>query len=294
MQILTRLSEILPRYDALFCDLWGCLHNGVAAYPAAVAALRAFRGKGGVVTLLTNAPRPKADVEAQLARLGVPADTWDDISTSGDATRIALYRGMIGEKVHHIGPDKDLGLFTPPPEVEKPAVIRRVSLDKAEGIICTGLVDDLNETPEDYRPTLLMARQLGLKMLCANPDIVVHYGNRELWCAGALARVYREMGGEVLYFGKPYPPVYQLALNRLDALGHNIPEAGILAIGDGLDTDIRGGMGEGYDTLFITGGLEAEGTATPPPPDGNPDPERLTALLQAANLSPTFAMGYLR
>jgi len=192
-----------------------------------VAALRDFRAGGGVVILLTNAPRPKADVEAQLARL-----------------EVALYRGMIGEKVYHIGPEKDLGLFTPPPEVDNPADIRRVPLKEAEGILCTGLVDDRTETPDDYRPALLMAKQLGLKMLCANPDIVVHYGDTVLYCAGALARLYEEMGGEVFYFGKPWPPVYTLARNRIAALGREIPDAGILAIGDGLETDIKGGLGK--------------------------------------------------
>ncbi len=294
MQIITRLAEISPRYDALLCDLWGCLHNGVTAFPEAVAALEGFRAGGGVVILLTNAPRPKADVEAQLARLRVPADAWDDIATSGDAARIALYRGMIGEKIHHIGPEKDLGLFSPPPEVEDPADIRRVPLEEAEGILCTGLVDDRSETPEDYRPTLLMAKQLGLKMLCANPDIVVHYGDTVLYCAGALARLYEEMGGEVLYFGKPWPPVYTLAQNRIAALGREIPDAGILAIGDGIDTDIRGGLGEGFDTLFITGGIAAAETATPSAPDGGPDPARLEALIRKAMIEPTFAMGHLR
>ncbi len=294
MQIVPRLADIPARHEALLCDLWGCLHNGLRAFPEAVAALRDFRAGGGVVILLTNAPRPKADVEAQLARLGVPKDAWDDIATSGDATRIALYRGLIGEKVYHIGPDKDLGLFAPPPEVDNPADIRRVPLEEAEGILCTGLVDDRSETPDDYRPTLMMAKQLGLKMLCANPDIVVHYGDTLLYCAGALARLYEDMGGEVFYFGKPWPPVYTLARNRIAALGREIPDAGILAVGDGLETDIKGGLGEGFDTLFITGGIAAEETGTPPAPEARPDPARLEALIRKTMIEPTYAMGRLR
>ncbi len=294
MQIIQSLSEVSDRYDALLCDLWGCLHDGVHAFPEAVAALRDFRAKGGCVILLTNAPRPWEDVEKQLASLGVPADCWDGIATSGEAAREALFRGIVGEKVYHIGPDKDLGLFTPPPSMTDPVPIERVPLKDAEGIVCTGLFDDRSETPEDYRATLLYAREMGLKLLCANPDIAVDLGGQRIFCAGAIARLYTEMGGESLYFGKPYPPIYNLVRNMLVSLGKNIADDRILAIGDGIDTDIKGAMGEGLDTLFVTGGLAAEETGTAKQPTAQPQKDRLTHYLETKMMTPTYAIGFLR
>lgn len=290
-RIVTSLSDIAAGYDAVYCDLWGCLHNGKTAFPAAVAALSAFRAGGGRVVLLTNAPRPAADVAAQLGRLGVPREAWDLIVTSGEATQYAMLAGAVGTNVWHLGADKDDGFFTDLPADAAPAAITRVPLDAAEGIVCTGLFDDLTETPEDYRGRLLAAKARGLRMLCANPDIVVDMGEKRLWCAGALARLYEEMGGESLYFGKPFPPVYDLARRRLAAGGQDTDPARILAIGDGIDTDIRGGFGEGIDTLFVTGGIAAD--AFGPDPE-TPVPELLSRWLDERQIAPTFAVGRLR
>lgn len=294
--IIATLAEVAPRYRALFCDLWGCVHNGIAAFPEAVAALLAFRAGGGKVILVTNAPRPKSSVVRQLARLGVPADAWDDVATSGDAAQHAMVVGAVGRKVFHIGPDKDLSFFTDFAEdvaaiaaAEPP--VTRVPLENAEGVVCTGPFDDLTETPEDYRGTFLRAKAMGLKLLCANPDIVVDLGDKRLYCAGALAQLYDRMGGQSLYFGKPHPPIYDLARRRLAALDPGLSDADILCVGDGIGTDIQGGVAEGLDTLFITGGLAAHEFGLD---SVNPDKDLLEAWLSAQGIFPTHAISFLR
>jgi HAD superfamily hydrolase (TIGR01459 family) len=293
--IIRALSDLSGRYDAVFSDLWGCLHNGKTAFPAAVAALQGFRKVGGKVVLLTNAPRPMSSVIKQLDGLAVPRDAYDIVVTSGDAAQMGMLSGAVGRRVHHIGAPKDEVFFTDFADdlaayAKSQPPITRVALKDAEGIVCTGLRDDLTETPDDYRAALLLGKTLGLPMLCANPDIVVDLGDRRLYCAGALAQAYEEMGGTTLYFGKPHPPIYDLARRRLgEAGGPSDPQ--ILCIGDGIFTDIQGGIGEGLDTLFITGGLEAEQFGTDVE---NPQQGLLDTWLAAKELSPTLAMGRLR
>ena len=288
-QIITNLSEISARYDALFVDLWGCVHNGVAALPDAVKALQDYRKQGGKVILVTNSPRPRAGVLLQLKTFGVPDDTWDEIATSGDSARSAMYRGVVGDKVWFIGETHDQAFFNPIDFLENPLEITQVPLEQATGIVCMGPQDSMAD-PETMRPQFLMAKQMGLKLLCANPDIVVDRGDVREWCAGALAQLYTEMGGESLYFGKPYPPIYDLARRRLFALGFDVPDSAILAIGDGVITDIKGAMGEDIDSLFISGGLAAAETKTV----AQPDPELLAAYLEAEQSNPTFTIGHLR
>lgn len=288
-RIVSALSEISNQYDALFVDLWGCVHNGVTAFPEAVAALRAYKDAGGVVLLLTNSPRPRKGVEAQLLTMDVPEDCWDTIATSGDSARAAMFQGVVGQKVYFIGEDRDQAFFEPLKLLDDPLEIRQVPLNDADGIVCTGPFDPMAD-PGVMRPDFLLAKQRGLKLLCANPDIVVDRGERREWCAGALAQLYTEMGGESLYFGKPHPPIYDLARRRLRADGHDIDDTRILAIGDGIRTDILGAVGEGIDSLYITGGLAAEETGT----DHQPDPDKLTAYLSDQKMSPTYAIGKLR
>lgn len=291
-QIIQALADISPRYDVVFCDLWGCLHDGRAVYPAAVAALQKFRAGGGRVVLMTNAPRPNGFIQPGLEKMGLPRDAWDLIVSSGDAAQVALFDGIVGRRVYHLGPDKDAGFFTPPPAGYDAASIARVPLAEAEGIVCTGPFDELTETPETYRGTFLYAKAKGLKLLCANPDIVVDLGDKRIYCAGALADLYSEMGGESLYFGKPHPPIYDLARRRMAAeFGLTPANEAILAVGDGIATDIQGGIGEGIDTLFISGGIAAEAFGADPQ---NPDPAVLDHWLAARMLSPTAAMGRLR
>lgn len=288
-RIINSLAEISAQYDALFVDLWGCVHNGVAALPEAIAALQQYRKDGGKVVLVTNSPRTREGVKKQLIHFGVPDDAWDTIATSGDSARSAMYRGVVGTQVWHIGPPTDLKFFEPPKIVEDPITINRVELEKAEGMVCTGPFDSLAD-PDVMRPQFLMAKQMGLKLLCANPDIVVDRGDQREWCAGALAKLYTEMGGESLYFGKPHPPIYDLARRRLAELGVDVSDNRTLAIGDGILTDIAGAMGEDIDSLFISGGLAAEETKTV----RQPDAAALESYLKAEKSNPTYTIGHLR
>ncbi len=288
-RIVNNLAEISGRYDVLLCDLWGCLHNGREAFPAAVAALHGFKAQGGTVVLLTNAPRPRAEVATQLQRIGVPEDCWDVIVTSGDAARAAMFTGVVGSKVWFMGYERDLTVFEPLHIIDNPVEIERVPLDQAEGIVCCGPEDPYAD-PSVYRPQFLYAKQQGMKLLCFNPDIVVDFGDRRQWCAGALAQLYTEMGGESLYFGKPHPPIYDLARRRLAALGKLAPDYRILAVGDGIQTDVAGAMGEDIDVMFITGGLAAEDTKTVE----QPDPDALRAYFEKENYTPQYTIGYLR
>jgi len=288
-QIIPALSDISSNYDALYVDLWGCLHDGVIAFPEAVAALQDYRKTGGVVVLLTNAPRHRASVQKQIEGMNVPADSWDTIASSGDSARAAMFRGAVGEKLWYIGPDSDLTFFDPISIVKDPVTISRVPLMQAEGIVCIGPFDP-HADPSVMRPEFLLAKNKGLKLLCANPDMVVDRGGVREYCAGSLAALYTEMGGEVVYVGKPYPAIYDLARRRLDAVKSGIADSRILCIGDGIATDIRGAMGEDLDALFISGGLAAEETKT----TDQPEQAALEAYLTKEMTTARFTMGQLR
>jgi len=288
-QIVTKLSEIAQNYDALFVDLWGCVHNGITPFDEAVTALQDYRKSGGKVVLVTNAPRHRASVAEQLDKIGVPRDSWDSIATSGDSARAALFTGAIGQKVYFIGQPHDQNFFDPLELITDPVTITQVPLADAEGIVCCGPFDPM-ANPAEMRADFLITKQNGLKLLCANPDIVVDRGERREWCAGALAQLYTEMGGESLYFGKPHPPIYDLARRRLAALGVSVENQHILAIGDGILTDIAGAVGEDIDSLFISGGLAAAETKT----TTQPDPEALSTYLQKEMRDPTYTIGFLR
>ncbi|MDO5630506.1 MAG: TIGR01459 family HAD-type hydrolase [Paracoccus sp. (in: a-proteobacteria)] len=287
-RIIDSLSQIGGDYSALLCDLWGCLHNGKQPYPAAVAALQAFRADGGQVCLLTNSPRPFGAVQAQLDGMGVPRDAWDVIVSSGDATQAAMMAGQVGHKVWHIGAAKDDVFFSDLPAAFADAPpVARVPLDQAQGIICTGPFDEATEAPEDYRDRFVDAIARGLPMLCANPDIVVDMGETRIYCAGALAALYQEMGGQAFYFGKPHTPVYDMARARL-ALG---VDARVLAVGDGIFTDVLGAAQQGIDALFVTGGLAADLMGSDVE---NPDPGLLAEWLAEQGQAPHYAIGRLR
>lgn len=289
-QIIRSLADIQSRYDAMFVDLWGCVHDGVRAMPDAVAALQAYRAAGGVVVLVTNSPKPRAGVQQQLSRFGVPDDAWDAIATSGDSARAAMFQGVVGQKVWFMGEwERDAGFFEPMEVIDDPVKIERVPLEQAEGIVCCGPFDPYAD-PAVNRPQFLYAKQKGLKLLCANPDIVVDRGEQREWCAGALAQLYTEMGGESYYFGKPHPPIYDLARRRLAALGREVGSASILSIGDGAQTDIRGAMGEDIDSLFISGGLALKETRT----THQPEESALKDYLERETVNPTYVIGALR
>jgi HAD superfamily hydrolase (TIGR01459 family) len=288
-QIIPSLAEISDRYDVVLCDLWGCVHNGRQAFPEAIKALQAFRAQGGTVVMLTNAPRARAYVAEQLDRLGVPRDAWDVITTSGDSARAAMFTGAVGQKVYFIGYESDLTFFEPLNIIDSPLEITRVPLNEAEGIVCCGPEDPYAD-PAVYRADFLYAKQMGMKLLCANPDVIVDVGEKRQWCAGALAQLYTEMGGQSLYFGKPHPPIYDLARRRLTAMGKEVPSHRILCIGDGIITDVAGAMSEDLDALFITGGLAAVETKT----SLQPDPEALHSYLETQSYDPAYSIGFLR
>ena len=289
-RIIETFADISGQYDAAFVDLWGCMHNGVKALPDAVAAMQAYRAQGGVVVLVTNSPRPWESVAHQILDFGIPEDAWDAIATSGDSARAAMYRGIVGEKVYFMGESpRDDAFFEPLKIIDKPVNIERVPLDQAEGIVCCGPFDPMADLAVN-RADFLYAKQKGLKLLCANPDIVVDRGDVREWCAGALAQLYTEMGGESLYFGKPHPPIYDLARRRLAALNKVPSDASIIAIGDGPHTDVLGALQEDLDVLFISGGLAAAETKT----TTQPDPDALKTYLDDQKISATFAIGHLR
>ncbi len=240
------LGSLAERYDALLCDAWGVIHNGVELFPGAADAMTRFRDGGGTIVILTNAPRPSSIIPAQLDRLGLPRRAYDVVVTSGDATRAEIER-RLPAPAFRIGPSKDDPLFDG-------LMIDFVPLEKAKFIICTGLENDQREAPEDYNDVLARAAALSLPMICANPDIVVNWGGRMIWCAGALAEIYAGLGGEVVYGGKPHAPIYRLARAFVaNKIGNPVDKTRILAIGDGLNTDIAGANKEDIDALFVAG-----------------------------------------
>lgn len=243
---LAGLSAIAGDHDAVLCDVWGVLHNGVRSFEPAWRALLAFKQDGKRVVLVTNAPRPAAPVAAMLRRLGVPDEAYDAIVTSGDVTRSAI-KAYDEPRLLHIGPERDFGFYdgTGATFTDDPAEASLVSI--------TGLEDDTVEQPEDYRERFETYLEHDLAMVCANPDIVVERGDTLIWCAGALARLYEEMGGRTVLAGKPHPPIYEAATTEIGGL----PKARVLAIGDGMETDIRGANRFGLPTLFISGGIHA-------------------------------------
>ncbi|MBR2575493.1 MAG: TIGR01459 family HAD-type hydrolase [Loktanella sp.] len=289
-RIIDNFAAIADQYDVAFVDLWGCMHNGISAFPDAVAAMRAFRAGGGKVVLVTNSPRPWESVARQISAMGVSEDCWDAIATSGDSARAAMFHGIVGQKVYFMGESpRDDEFFTPLRIIDNPVTIETVPLDQAEGIVCCGPFDPLADIAVN-RADFLYAKTKGLKLLCANPDIVVDRGEVREWCAGALAALYTEMGGESLYFGKPHPPIYDLARRRMAKLADLPADPRIIAIGDGVHTDILGAMQEEIDSLFITGGLAAHETRT----TTQPEPAALARFLETAQTSATYSIGFLR
>jgi HAD superfamily hydrolase (TIGR01459 family) len=256
--LIAGLSAIAPRYDVVLSDIWGVVHNGRESFAAATDALAAFRRGGGVVILITNAPRPNGPIRAQLDQLKVPREAYDSIVTSGDVT-IGLIAARGAAPVHHIGPPRDLSLFEAAASSSPQARPRLVALDGAEYVLCTGLFDDEREVPGDYDATLqtMLARRLTL--VCANPDLVVQRGDKLIYCAGAIAQRYEEMGGPAIYAGKPHAPIYAQALDLAGAMRRApVDKTRVLAIGDAMHTDVAGAVRLGIDILFVSAGIHRE------------------------------------
>lgn len=247
------IAALSRDFPVWFCDIWGVLHNGERPIAPTVSGLMRHRRNGGVVILVSNSPRTAAGVERQLDEIGVDPHAYDGVVTSGDVTRqLIIDHG--GGKVFHLGPSRDLSIF-------HGLDVSRVALEDAHAVLCTGLFDELTETPESYRQLLAGMRAADLAMICANPDKVVKKGNRILYCAGALADAYAAIGGRVLMAGKPYSPIYDLALRKAEAIaGRPLKRDEILAIGDGPETDIRGAAAYGLAAVLVADGITgAEG-----------------------------------
>lgn len=270
-----RFSILAPRYDAVLSDIWGVIHNGVAAFADACDALVRMRSKGGAVVLISNAPRPSSVVRRQLKKLGVPPNAYDDVITSGDVAQHTL-AARAGGRVFHIGPERDLANF-------EGIDVRIGPLEDADYVVCTGLFDDTTETPADYRALLADIRGRSLFMVCANPDLVVERGDHLVYCAGAIADLYKEMGGSVLYTGKPHRPIYDEALAKIAEIrGGAAPLSRVLAIGDSVRTDLAGAAGIGIDCLFVTGGIHAKEIGR----GSGQNPAVLAAMFADAGVSP--------
>ncbi len=272
------LGILAPHYRALLCDVWGVLHNGVVPFLDAAEALIRFRAGGGLVMLITNAPRPADSIRAQLAAIGVPAEAHDGIVTSGDVTRSVLVEA--GLPVFHLGPSRDDPLYAGLPVI--------LTSEAGAGIVCcTGLIDDETETVDDYDLQLARLAARGLPMVCANPDLVVERGGRLIPCAGALAVRYRELGGAVTLIGKPWPAIYDAAFAMLSELaGRKLFPREVLAIGDGVETDVRGAAMAGMDALFVTSGIHAAVYGS--------EPAALAAFLNRHDATPVATIDRLR
>jgi HAD superfamily hydrolase (TIGR01459 family) len=251
LRFVERLRDLVDGVEVVLSDIWGVVHNGLEAFPEACEALHNFRKHGGTVILITNAPRPADSVQRQLRKLGIADETYDAIVSSGDLTR-HFVADHPGRKMFWIGPERDSSIH----RGLDPAL---APLLEADYIVCTGLFDDETESAEDYRAMMLQARERKLPLICANPDIVVERGDRLIYCAGAIAELYRELGGEVVFYGKPHRPIYQRAMElAAERQRHPIKLNQVLAIGDSVRTDLAGAHGFGIDCLFVTRGIHAE------------------------------------
>jgi HAD superfamily hydrolase (TIGR01459 family) len=251
LRFAEQLRDLVDGVEVILSDIWGVVHNGLESFPEACAALHTFRQRGGTVILITNAPRPADSVQRQLRKLGVADDAYDAIVSSGDLTR-NFVADHPGKKIFWLGPDRDSSIHRGLDAVMAP-------LEQADYIVCTGLFDDETESAEDYRGMLLQAREHKLPLVCANPDIVVERGDRLIYCAGAVAELYRELGGEVVFYGKPHRPIYDRAMAlAAERRGSPAPLDRVLAIGDSVRTDLTGAHGFGIDCLFLTRGIHAE------------------------------------
>jgi len=273
--IADHFAPLAGSYDLVLSDVWGVIHNGVAAFPEACDALKRFRDPGAAVVLITNAPRPSEAVIRMLDRLAVPRAAYDGIVSSGDVTR-GVIAGRAGQSVLQIGPERDHSVFDGLGVSFAPA-------ETADYVVCTGLFDDERETADDYRDLLAKVKARNLFMVCANPDIVVERGDRLVYCAGAIADLYAHMGGEVLYAGKPYAPIYDAAVAKATAQSkRDIPRRRVLAIGDSVRTDLKGAQAYGIDCLFVTAGIHAEELGE----RNNPNTKALGEMFAAAGAMP--------
>jgi HAD superfamily hydrolase (TIGR01459 family) len=282
VEFVETLDEVGARYSAILCDVWGVVHNGVTPYPGACEALARARAKGIAVVLITNSPRPRDGVETQLKAIGCRPDAWDSVVTSGDVTRELIAEGP--RRVFHIGPERDQPIFDG-------LDVELTEESEAATVVCTGLFDDEAETPDDYADLLRRLRSRNLPFVCANPDLVVERGHRMIFCAGSIAREYSLLGGRTLIAGKPFKPIYDAALEVAgEALGRTLEKSEALAIGDGMLTDIKGATDNGFDVLYVSGGVHARDYGDPL----DPDRDQLLAFLASHGERPVASIPRLR
>lgn len=276
MTIFTdNFQALAPDYDVVLSDVWGVVHNGVAAFPDACDALTRFRQGGGSVVLITNAPRPNGVVAKQVEQFGAPRSIYDAIVSSGDVTRDEIGKRP-GQTIFHVGPKRDLAIF-------EGLDVTFAGVETADYVICSGLFNEDSETPESYRVLLEQMLSRRLFMVCGNPDVVVERGEQLLYCAGAIADLYARMGGDVLYAGKPYAPIYELALRLAQgARGKSVDHKRVLAIGDSVRTDFKGAASFGIDCLFVTAGIHSAEFGG----RDDPDPDAVERVLIAAGGKP--------
>jgi HAD superfamily hydrolase (TIGR01459 family) len=280
--IINSLSQISSQYDVIFCDIWGVIHNGREKFAPALAALKEFRARNKPVILISNSPRPKFQIPAQLQSLDINDEYYDAIVTSGDATIRAGQE--LGQYAYRLGPPKDDGFF-------KSLGAQYVPINEAQYIVCTGPRDDLAESAESYRHELAQMLEFGLPFLCANPDKVVQHGNRIIPCGGALADIYQELGGKVIMAGKPFAPIYEMVMDEtIKILGKAPDKSRILCIGDGLNTDVLGANNQNYDCLFIADGIHAKELKD----ENGLNGEMTDAFLKSAKLIAKYAMEFLQ
>lgn len=272
--LLSSVAGLAASDEAWICDIWGVMHNGIVPFLPAAEAARAFRARGGIVCLLTNAPRPRESVIAQIDGIGVPCDAWDAVVTSGDLT-CSIITGRADRSLYHLGPARDAAIF-------EGLDVEFVAAEAARLVVCSGLFDDETETPADYADALARFRANDALMVCANPDIVVERGHTLVYCAGALAEAYEAIGGRVIWAGKPHLPAYDAALAAIERIkGRPVAKDHLLAIGDALRTDIAGAANFGVRSLFIASALHVQGPL---------DKAKLDALFAGHVVRPVGAM----
>jgi len=277
-RLLNSLNDVAANYDAILCDVWGVVHDGTKIFKPATDALARFKATRGPVILVSNAPVPGHRVRTPISRLGGTDDFYDGIVTSGDVTRAELKARAPGP-AYRIGPAHDDALF-------EDLGMKFADLDKAAFIACSAMNDD-DDTPEDYRAVLTRAAARKLVFVSANPDVVVKVGDKLYYCAGALAKLYEELGGgPIIQAGKPYAPIYQAAMRKVEELAGPVPQNRVLTIGDSAATDVRGANGQSFDNLFIAHGIHGHEFDV----DGPLDVEALGELLEKSGVHTHYAM----
>jgi HAD superfamily hydrolase (TIGR01459 family) len=271
------LIEVIGDYDVVLSDVWGVVHNGVEVFQHSCAALAAARKAGATVVLITNSPRPAPGVIEQMKALGVPDGTYDRIVTSGDVTRRLIAEGP--RKVFLLGPERDMPLFDG-------LDVEVVGAEKADAIVCTGFFDDEKEVPEDYTDMLKTFVARDVPFICANPDLVVERGHKIIPCAGAVAAYYEQLGGKTRIAGKPHKPIYEAALAAAGEQRGEFARERVLAIGDGMPTDVRGALSQGLDLLYISDGIHVAEYAV----NGQTDEAIMKAWLARENAAPRYWM----